>query len=80
MSVLIVEYGYFNNAPSVLQPSSATSYQRNAQFNITSVPQTGLDGYKQAVFAACCVGGGSTIVCCSCPRQGLCLANRRRTV
>ncbi|KEZ39529.1 hypothetical protein SAPIO_CDS9407 [Scedosporium apiospermum] len=61
VTVLVVEYGYFNNAPSVLQPSSATSYQRNVQFNITSVPQTELDGYKQSVFAACCVGGGSTI-------------------
>lgn len=89
MSVLIVEYGYFNNAPSVLQPSSATSYQRNAQFNITSVPQTELDGYKQAVFAACCVGGGSTIVCLPCSRQivplpefmdGNVLANGCRTV
>lgn len=32
-------------------------------FNLTSVEQTELNGYQQNVMAACCVGGGSTIVC-----------------
>jgi len=58
---LIVEYGYFNKDPSVLQPASATNYQKKVQFNMTSVPQKELNGYKQDIYAANCVGGGSTI-------------------
>jgi choline dehydrogenase-like flavoprotein len=30
-------------------------------FNLTSVPQLGLEGSRQTVYAACVVGGGSTI-------------------
>ncbi|KAL2105796.1 hypothetical protein VUR80DRAFT_7717 [Thermomyces stellatus] len=60
VSVLIVEYGYFNNDPAVLQPSGGT-WSPRAMFNLTSVEQTELNGYQQNVMAACCVGGGSTI-------------------
>ena len=61
VSVLIVEYGYINDDPAILRPSSG-SFSPGGMYNITSVEQAGLDGYKQSVFAACCVGGGSTIV------------------
>lgn len=61
VSVLIVEYGYFNNDPAVSRPSGGT-WSPRAMFNLTSVEQTELNGYEQNVLAACCVGGGSTIV------------------
>jgi hypothetical protein len=63
VSVLVVEYGYFNNDKSVLEPQSATRYFKNVQYNMTSLPQRELNGYKQDIYCACTVGGGSTIVC-----------------
>jgi choline dehydrogenase-like flavoprotein len=61
VTVLVVEYGYFNTDPARLEPSSATQYLSRYRFNMTSVPQTGLNGRTQGLYAACCMGGGSTI-------------------
>jgi len=60
-TVLIVEYGYFDNREAQVQPSSATKYPPQDLFNLTSVPQAGLNGTRQAVYSASVVGGGSTV-------------------
>lgn len=61
VSVLVVEYGYFNTDPARLEPSSSTTYLTRYRYNMTSVAQTGLNGRTQGLYAACCMGGGSTI-------------------
>ena len=61
VTVLVVEYGYFNTDPAHLEPSSSTTYLTRYRYNMTSVPQTGLNGRTQGLYAACCMGGGSTI-------------------
>jgi choline dehydrogenase-like flavoprotein len=58
--VLVVEYGYFNRDPAHLQPSGL-SFAYDYQYNITTRPQAGLGGRSVTMYAACCVGGGSTI-------------------
>ncbi|KAH7324788.1 hypothetical protein B0I35DRAFT_370184 [Stachybotrys elegans] len=60
VSVLVVEYGYFNTDPAQLEPNSI-GFSSRYQYNITSVPQTGLNNRAIGIYAACCVGGGSTI-------------------
>jgi choline dehydrogenase-like flavoprotein len=60
-TVLVVEYGYLDNDTQILQPSSAVRYPRQDMYNLTSVPQIGLGNTTQTVYAACVVGGGSTI-------------------
>ncbi|KFY14043.1 hypothetical protein V492_02884 [Pseudogymnoascus sp. VKM F-4246] len=60
-SVLVVEYGYFDNDPAQLDPSSAANYRPINMFNASSVPQPGLGGRVSGVFAASVVGGGSTV-------------------
>jgi choline dehydrogenase-like flavoprotein len=60
VSVLAIEYGYFNTDPAQLQPNSI-GFSSRWQYNITTVPQTGLAGRSVSMYAACCVGGGSTI-------------------
>ncbi|KFA50094.1 hypothetical protein S40293_06398 [Stachybotrys chartarum IBT 40293] len=60
VKVLVVEYGYFNTDPAHLQPNSL-GFSSRYQYNITSVPQTGLNNRSVGIYAACCVGGGSTI-------------------
>ncbi|CAA7266375.1 unnamed protein product [Cyclocybe aegerita] len=62
-SVLVVEYGYFDDNPAQVEPSSSvpgTWLQKNL-FNATSVPQPGLNNRLGQVYAAAVVGGGSTI-------------------
>lgn len=59
VTLLVVEYGYFDNDNKVLQPQSATSYPRKDMYNVTSVLQTGLGGSRQSVYAACVIGGGN---------------------
>ncbi|KXX75709.1 Oxygen-dependent choline dehydrogenase [Madurella mycetomatis] len=54
-TVLIVEYGYFDNSRAVLEPR-ITMRQQN-MFNVTSVPQPGLGNRRQRVPSACVVGG-----------------------
>lgn len=61
VNVLIVEYGFFNTDPNHLQPSSATTWLTRYRYNMTSVPQAGLNDRTQGLYAACCMGGGSTI-------------------
>jgi choline dehydrogenase-like flavoprotein len=60
VNVLVVEYGFFNRDPAQLQPNSF-GFSWRYQYNITTVPQTGLNGRPVTMYAACCVGGGSTI-------------------
>ncbi|KAH8179104.1 GMC oxidoreductase domain-containing protein [Sarocladium implicatum] len=49
VTVLVVEYGYFNTDPAHLEPSSATTYLTRYRYNMTSVPQTGLNGRTQGL-------------------------------
>ncbi|KAJ3509775.1 hypothetical protein NLJ89_g5038 [Agrocybe chaxingu] len=58
-SVLIVEYGYINDNPGQLDPSSATAYPPANMFNISSVPQPALGNRQQQILAASVVGGGN---------------------
>ncbi|KAH8803083.1 hypothetical protein F5884DRAFT_683119 [Xylogone sp. PMI_703] len=60
-SVLVVEYGYFDNNPGQLEPTSAFTYPPADLFNATSVPQPGLNNRQGIVYAASVVGGGSTV-------------------
>ncbi|KAH8645515.1 alcohol oxidase [Xylariales sp. PMI_506] len=60
-TVLVVEYGYFDNRPEQLDPASAHTYPPQDLYNLTSVPQAGLRNTTQVVYSACVVGGGSTI-------------------
>lgn len=60
-TVLVVEYGYFDNNPGQIEPSSATVYNKADLFNVTSLPQAGLDGLTFPVLSASVVGGGSTV-------------------
>jgi choline dehydrogenase-like flavoprotein len=57
----VVEYGYFDNNPAQLDPSSAANYRPINMFNVSSVPQPGLGGRVSGAFAASVVGGGSTV-------------------
>lgn len=60
-TVLVVEYGYFDNRPEQIQPSSGFPWPAQDLFNLTSVPQEGIGGSTQRVLSASVVGGGSTI-------------------
>ncbi|KAF8903214.1 hypothetical protein CPB85DRAFT_1438450 [Mucidula mucida] len=60
-TVLVVEYGTFDDTPSQIEPSSATNYARRNLFNVTSVPQPAIGNKRCTVYAAAVVGGGSTI-------------------
>ncbi|PPR03106.1 hypothetical protein CVT24_012411 [Panaeolus cyanescens] len=60
-SVLIVEYGYLDDNPAQLEPSSATQYRQALLFNATIVPQPGINNRGGQVYAASVVGGGSTV-------------------
>ncbi|KAJ7034605.1 hypothetical protein C8F04DRAFT_956198 [Mycena alexandri] len=60
-SVLVVEYGTFDDNPGQLEPSSGTKYPAKDLFNVTSVPQPGIGNRTSTVYAASVVGGGSTI-------------------
>lgn len=58
----VVEHGYLNEDPAQEDPSSATAYKQHLLYNLTAVPQPGLNGRANlTVFAAAVVGGGSTI-------------------
>ncbi|POS74588.1 GMC oxidoreductase [Diaporthe helianthi] len=61
VNVLVVEYGHFNDNPAQLDPSSATHAPPANFYNLTSVPQPGLNGRTQRVYGAAVVGGGSAI-------------------
>jgi choline dehydrogenase-like flavoprotein len=61
VTVLVVEYGYFDDSPAQLQPQSASVWPPRDLFNLSSTPQTGLEGRVQSVLSANVVGGGSTI-------------------
>jgi hypothetical protein len=41
-TVLVVEYGTFDDTPGQVEPSSATNYPARDLFNVTSVPQPGI--------------------------------------
>ncbi|KAF9032619.1 hypothetical protein BJ165DRAFT_1568401 [Panaeolus papilionaceus] len=60
-SVLIVEYGYIDDNPAQIEPSSATQYRQALLFNATIVPQPGINNRGGPVYAASVVGGGSTV-------------------
>jgi choline dehydrogenase-like flavoprotein len=60
----VVEYGYFDNRPAQLDPSSVDSlvnWPVYDMYNLTSVPQPGLLNATVRILSACVVGGGSTI-------------------
>lgn len=61
VNVLVVEYGYFNNNPAQLEPSSASNWPAANLYNLTSIPQPGLNGRTQRVYGGAVVGGGSAI-------------------
>lgn len=61
VTVLVIEYGYFENDISQIQPQSAKSFQRKHLYNVTSIPQLGLHNRTATTFAAAVVGGGSTV-------------------
>ncbi|OAA54268.1 Glucose-methanol-choline oxidoreductase [Niveomyces insectorum RCEF 264] len=61
VTVLVVEYGYFDDRPAQVQPASAVHYPPQDLYNLTSVPQMALDGSRQPVYSAAVVGGGSTV-------------------
>lgn len=60
-TVLIVEYGYLDNTPSQVEPSSSFQYPTRDMFNVTTVAQPGINNARSSVYAASVVGGGSTI-------------------
>lgn len=60
-TVLVVEYGYFENNVSQIQPQSAKSYQRKHLYNVTSTPQPGLHNRTYTSYSTAVVGGGSTV-------------------
>jgi choline dehydrogenase-like flavoprotein len=57
---LIVEYGYLDNDQSVLEPSRGFPAARN-MYNLTSLPQAGLNNRRNQIFSAAVVGGGSAV-------------------
>ncbi|CAA7269323.1 unnamed protein product [Cyclocybe aegerita] len=60
-SVLVVEYGYFDDNPAQVELSSAGVWPQHNLFNVSSVPQPGMNNHPGLAFAAVVVGGGSTI-------------------
>jgi len=60
-SVLVVEYGYFDDNPAQVEPSSATQYKTSNLFNQTSVALPAIGNKTPSVYAASVVGGGSTV-------------------
>ncbi|KAF4632756.1 hypothetical protein G7Y89_g5373 [Cudoniella acicularis] len=62
-AVLVIEYGYLDNNPSQIEPSSSSggAWPRKDLYNLTSVPMIGLGNRTSGVYAAAVVGGGSTI-------------------
>ena len=60
-NVLVVEYGYFDDNPAQLEPSSAVAYPSKDMYNLTSAPLEHLSGRNGVVYAAAVMGGGSTI-------------------
>ncbi|KAH9482008.1 Dehydrogenase xptC [Psilocybe cubensis] len=60
-TVLVVEYGYFDDTPGQLEPSSGSVYASRNLFNVTTVPQRGIGNREGIVYAASVVGGGSTV-------------------
>jgi choline dehydrogenase-like flavoprotein len=63
VTVLVVEYGYFDNNPLQIQPRSGRVFAWPIRdlFNLSSTPQSGLAGSVQTVYSASVVGGGSTV-------------------
>ncbi|PQE16464.1 GMC oxidoreductase protein [Rutstroemia sp. NJR-2017a WRK4] len=63
VTVLVVEYGYFDNNPAQIQPRSGRVFAWPIRdlFNLSSTPQSGLAGSVQTVYSASVVGGGSTV-------------------
>lgn len=60
----MVEYGYFDDRPEQLDPSSVgglVGWPVYDMYNVTSVPQAGRANLTTQVLSACVVGGGSTI-------------------
>ncbi len=62
-SVLVLEYGFFDDNPAQLDPSSGIlgNYPPKDLFNVTAVPQPAIGGAVGPVYAAAVVGGGSAI-------------------
>ncbi|ETS85641.1 hypothetical protein PFICI_03666 [Pestalotiopsis fici W106-1] len=63
-TVLVVEYGYFDNRPEQIDPASfggLVNWPIQDLYNVTSTPQAGLLGNTVTVLAAAVVGGGSTV-------------------
>ncbi|KAF7523008.1 hypothetical protein G7054_g11947 [Neopestalotiopsis clavispora] len=63
-TVLVVEYGYFDNRPEQLDPASfggLVNWPKQDLYNVTSTPQAGLLNNSVTVLSAAVVGGGSTV-------------------
>jgi choline dehydrogenase-like flavoprotein len=56
-----VEFGEIDNGWDVLLPYNANNLNYADLYNITCVPQPGLDGRNYAVLAGAVVGGGSAV-------------------
>lgn len=61
VNVLVVEFGEIDDGWDVLLPYNANNLNFMDLFNITSVPQPGLDGRDYLVLAGAVVGGGSAV-------------------
>ncbi|KAK6215837.1 hypothetical protein LQW54_004017 [Pestalotiopsis sp. IQ-011] len=63
-TVLVVEYGYFDNRPEQLDPYSVgglINWPKYDMCNVTSTPQAGLLGNTVQALAGAVVSGGSTV-------------------
>ncbi|KAF2005511.1 GMC oxidoreductase [Amniculicola lignicola CBS 123094] len=60
-SVLVIEYGFLDNDPSILIPIETFRAHPSRMYNITSVPQLGLSNRTSTASVGAVVGGGSAV-------------------
>ncbi|KAF2455020.1 hypothetical protein BDY21DRAFT_289964 [Lineolata rhizophorae] len=61
VSVLVIEYGYFDTSEAQLSNQATGGFNPRFTYNITSQPQEQLDGRQFPVGAGCIVGGSSGV-------------------
>jgi len=59
--VLVIDAFDFLDDPNVLIPGKVDAYFTTAIYNLTSVPQPGINGRSSQVFAGAVIGGGSAV-------------------
>jgi choline dehydrogenase-like flavoprotein len=60
-TVLVLEYNYLNNDPAVLLPANTYGFNPSQYYNITSLPNVGLNNVTRNVLVGALVGGGSGV-------------------